>query len=226
MRPDVIELLTMYEGPNPSNAYKATLPEGAMRSVLDRDRPWITDDPKNGRWLILRTQMPEHLENARDIAFAAGLIEETFLELKPLRSLRDSVGLSYRGDGDIDALVRITDKGRAALAEHRTKARRKTGRPKKTETPGEQLVIGAIKTFLKERGQDDPPTGRQIQERLGNRVQNVSRFVRKIFGTQKAFEAAWRRGDVEVTLARREYAPERHGSLRDDDGSRATDDDE
>lgn len=130
MRPDVIELLTMYEGPNPSEAFKFKIVENPPRPRDHRDNSWITEDPANGRWLVFRSQVPDRLEPAYDIALAAGLLEYHILSPESQLQAYQNAGLPTPEQNprwtifpaNVDALVVITDQGRAALAEHRVSA--------------------------------------------------------------------------------------------------------
>lgn len=127
----------------------------------------------------------------------------------PINGTMTCFGLMERSDwfADMDTLRN--------LAESKTK-KSKTGRPKVEETDSDKKIIGAIKVLLNERGVDAPPMGKDIVEKSG--VRNVSRFIRKIFLSQKEFEAAWRRNDVRGKLAKLEYLPENHVGLREGDG--------
>jgi hypothetical protein len=118
-RKDVLELLRLYEGPHPREAFKPHLQPSNWR---EREK----------LRLHLRSQVPDHLESAFDVALGE-LLEQEILEPNEQVSLYESLGLPVPAPGqlaggksypifpaNIDALVWITDKGRAALAEHST----------------------------------------------------------------------------------------------------------
>ena len=77
IRKDVFELLCLYEGANPREAFKPV----ADTPVRDRqDNVWVTEDPKAGRHMVFRSQVPDHLESAYDIALGDGLLAQELLE--------------------------------------------------------------------------------------------------------------------------------------------------
>lgn len=130
LRKDVYELLCLYRGPHRREAFKPRLqPEDWREREKDQ--------------LLFRTQVPDHLEPAYDIALAEGLIEEHLLthglQLKwyemYLQTHPDERGGQYdiqqpeRAKDDpawrvvppfAEALVEVTEKGLAAIAEHIT----------------------------------------------------------------------------------------------------------
>ncbi len=142
IRKDVLELLRLYEGPNQWDAYKPIKPtiwqdeDEDDRIIVDpkpRDRSdnkWITEDPIAGRWLVFRSQVPDHLQPAYTIAIGEGYLEEHLLKPEQLDSLYRSHGLPGVPQdkprpivpNNCDALVLITDKGRAAIAQDNTLA--------------------------------------------------------------------------------------------------------
>lgn len=96
--------------------------------------------------------------------------------------------------------------------------RRRPGKPFKGETPAETKIIGALTALLRD---DDhpielPPSGRKVATTADVSPNTVKDFMKKVFKSQAQFEAAWRRGDVPPTLARLQYAPERHEEYNDD----------
>lgn len=91
LRKDVYDLLRLYEGESPWEAVKPTWFE-ADGVTLRR--------PKQR--LEYRSQVPDELQTAYDIALAEGLLEQHWLSDK------------------VDALVFVTDKGRGAIALHST----------------------------------------------------------------------------------------------------------
>jgi hypothetical protein len=102
--------------------------------------------------------------------------------------------------------VVLRDRGKTkppdADESEKSKAKRKP-RGSSNDKYSETLTIGALKTLLNKRGRDDPPTGKDVANESG--VANVSRFIRKHFGSQKVFEAAWERDAVRLKLASLEY---------------------
>ena len=158
-------------------------------------------------------------------AFGKSVIELVLPELKNL--IEAALRLGSGEDLSVDLK---SDKRQALIVLNRLsnwaeskipKKTKRTGRRKKGETPGKLKVISALRCLLDKKDPvvDAPPNGKEISEYSG--VANVSRFIREIFGGQKEFEAAWRRGDVREKLAKFEYDPneKKHLKLREQDGA-------
>jgi hypothetical protein len=111
LRKDVYELLCLYQGPHPREAFKPRL-----QPTDWREREKVR--------LVFRTQVPDHLESAYDIALGEGFFEQHILEPNEQFSLYESHGIPLPAQNrpwkvfpaNVDALVFITAKGHAALA--------------------------------------------------------------------------------------------------------------
>lgn len=88
LRTDVYELLCLYEGDNPREAFKPV---------------WVNPDgiwKKPKECLRYRSQVPDHLEPAYDIALGDGLLEQHVMSDR------------------MDAWVHLTERGRAEIARY------------------------------------------------------------------------------------------------------------
>lgn len=116
--PQVYELLRLYEGAHPRNAFKPP--------QFDPDEKW-REREKAQR--VFRSEVPDALKAAYDIALGDGLVEQHLLEPNEQVSLYRSHGIPVPAEGrlsdgatypvfpaNVDALVFVTDKGRGALA--------------------------------------------------------------------------------------------------------------
>ncbi len=132
LRNDIFALLCLYEGSNPREAYKPNWFEDdgvTLRRPTDRrDNAWITENPIGGKHLKFRSQVPDRLETAYDVALGEGLLEQHLLTPEQQLSLYQCCGLPCPKQdkpwpifpANVDALVIITNKGRAVLAEGRS----------------------------------------------------------------------------------------------------------
>jgi hypothetical protein len=100
-----------------------------LRRPTDRrDNAWITEDPIGGKHLKFRSPVPDRLEAAYDVALGEGLLEQHLLTPEQQMSLYQCCGLPCPIQdkpwpifpANVDALVIITNKGRAMLAENRS----------------------------------------------------------------------------------------------------------
>jgi len=98
------------------------------------------------------------------------------------------------------ALAQATPKPPAAEPKAEPKRKRR-GRPKKSEAPGDMLIIGAIRVLYRERSVDDPPLGKDIAEKATTTATTVMNFMKARFGSQAKFAAAWCRGEIPDKLA-------------------------
>ena len=117
LRKDVYELLRLYEGPHPKEAFKPQLQPDDWRERREKQ-------------LVFRSQVPDQLEAAYDIALSEGYLRQGLLKPEQQVELYETLG-TYDIPQDqpwpvvpgwSDALVFLTDKGRAAIALHDTKS--------------------------------------------------------------------------------------------------------
>ena len=130
LRKDVHELLCLYERAHPREAFKPA------RLIPDGPPPPLRPEGK----LVFRSELPNHLEPAYDIAIGEGLLEQHILKPEEQLEWYRSMGWP-KGLPDVpqdkpwpvvpdwsDAIVVITDKGRAAIAMHSTTSGMLSGR--------------------------------------------------------------------------------------------------
>jgi len=131
LREDVYELLCLFESANPREAFKPHLQPTNWRQ-------------REKQQLHFRTQVPDRLEPAFDIALGEGMLEQHLLKPEDQLELYRLQGMPIPPQDKpwpvfpacSDSLVVITEKGRGALAEHK--------RPKPEEPPLKEQVLDAL----------------------------------------------------------------------------------